>query len=611
MIVIAQSSIIYVVAPANVATGGPELLHQLAFKLRKRNLDARMYYLGDWDNCPVHDNYREYNIPWCTTVEDQHINVLITPETMTDIIENFENLRKVIWWQSVDNHFFTLPRKKSMINSWLLNYLKTQNYLFLKQNVRRADFHLAQSAYALNFLKKRKFHNVRLLGDYLHAEFLSTNALPSNKEDIVLFNPRKGRKFTQRLIDMNPDITFVPLQNLSRSEAMLLMRRAKLYIDFGFHPGKDRMPREAAHLNCCVLVGRLGSAANHYDVPIPREYKFKVKRGSAHEISKTIKDILRNYDTKVYDFNEYRDTILQEEERFEQDCRQVFVSKDKELVSSQVSVCIPTFNSFEKFERCITSVMQQKDCQFEVVVGDDSTDIEQARLIESHCVKLGVRYFHHSPALGVPGNWNFLIAKAKAPLVQILHHDDRYSQKYSLKKFIAAMDANPICSMGVASSMLHDGETYVDNTTVSCALLERINKSPSLLYAKNQLGAPSATVFRAENIRRYRRGYKYVTDLVFYYDNIRIGPLLAIPEKLVKVDISKEGRLTSQNESNSALMITEFWHMMWIFKFEHFHFRTFFRFISLSARIIVKRASVFLRSLLNNTLGCMLNQRTK
>ncbi len=38
------------------------------------------------------------------------------------------------------------------------------------------------------------------------------------------------------------------------------MRKAKLYIDFGYHPGKERMPREACLLDCCLIIGKDGSA---------------------------------------------------------------------------------------------------------------------------------------------------------------------------------------------------------------------------------------------------------------------------------------------------------------------------------------------------------------
>jgi len=46
-----------------------------------------------------------------------------------------------------------------------------------------------------------------------------------------------------------------------------------MYIDFGTHPGKDRIPREAALRNCIVLTNRNGAADNNVDVPIPNEYK--------------------------------------------------------------------------------------------------------------------------------------------------------------------------------------------------------------------------------------------------------------------------------------------------------------------------------------------------
>ena len=41
------------------------------------------------------------------------------------------------------------------------------------------------------------------------------------------------------------------------------------------HPGKDRMPREAALLGCCILTSTLGSADFFDDVPIMSEYKFE------------------------------------------------------------------------------------------------------------------------------------------------------------------------------------------------------------------------------------------------------------------------------------------------------------------------------------------------
>ena len=47
------------------------------------------------------------------------------------------------------------------------------------------------------------------------------------------------------------------------------------YIDFGPHPGMDRLPREAALAGCIVLTIGEGAANFDKDVPLPPQFKFK------------------------------------------------------------------------------------------------------------------------------------------------------------------------------------------------------------------------------------------------------------------------------------------------------------------------------------------------
>lgn len=51
------------------------------------------------------------------------------------------------------------------------------------------------------------------------------------------------------------------------------MDESMIYIDFGEHPGKDRIPREAAMRDLIVITGRDGAAVNDVDVSIPKKYK--------------------------------------------------------------------------------------------------------------------------------------------------------------------------------------------------------------------------------------------------------------------------------------------------------------------------------------------------
>ena len=44
------------------------------------------------------------------------------------------------------------------------------------------------------------------------------------------------------------------------NQIIQILSRSKIYIDFGFHPGVDHLPREAAILKNCIITNKEGSA---------------------------------------------------------------------------------------------------------------------------------------------------------------------------------------------------------------------------------------------------------------------------------------------------------------------------------------------------------------
>lgn len=96
------------------------------------------------------------------------------------------------------------------------------------------------------------------------------------------------------------------------------------YIDFGNHPGMDRLPREAAINGCCIMTGVQGAADNEIDIPIPRSYKFDETKHSLEDIIKRIREILLNYDEHVNSFALYRERIIKEESEFYKQINQLF-----------------------------------------------------------------------------------------------------------------------------------------------------------------------------------------------------------------------------------------------------------------------------------------------
>ncbi|MGC9001311.1 MAG: hypothetical protein ACP5J2_10145, partial [Caldisericum sp.] len=138
MIEIFPETKIYVACPANTATGGPELLHQLGYHLiNDLGIKAYIYYY-DFDSnrfkTPVHPEYEFYKVPYITNkqdLEDDNKNILIVPEILSGILQLYEyrNIRKVIWWLSVDNFYL------SFIFNSKKNYFLERSFFDVQESV--------------------------------------------------------------------------------------------------------------------------------------------------------------------------------------------------------------------------------------------------------------------------------------------------------------------------------------------------------------------------------------------------------------------------------------------------------------------------------------------
>lgn len=320
---ISESSIIYIACPGNFATGGTELLHQLCYKLTLQGFNAKIYYYEQTESDPVHPNFKVYGVSYDLTVVDSQDHIIIIPEIKTDLAFKFSHIRKVIWWLSVDN-YYTQGLKPNILK--LLGRIPPKNkYYSIRKFCRKAHIahHLVQSEYALNFLAKLGISSLRL-SDYLNSTFIAEaqNIDYSAKEDLVLYNPKKGFKQTRALIKSAPQLRWIALENLSVKQVADLLRRAKVYIDFGNHPGKDRFPREAAIMGCVVITGKKGSAANDTDIPIPSDFKFA--DFNKQSIIAKITEALQNYHDIIPSFETYRAKIRGEEFEFERAITHIF-----------------------------------------------------------------------------------------------------------------------------------------------------------------------------------------------------------------------------------------------------------------------------------------------
>lgn len=257
---------IYVYCPGDSVTGGPELLHQLVYELVKKKVPASIVYYPCDRIWTTPEPYLRYECPVEMEVPDDSCIAVIAPEVATDLLHRFSIARRCIWWLSVDNYrgnFENRHQAKLFIKRCILSGIKSPE----------ETIHLCQSLYSKTFIERRFGVTGYLLSDYIADEFFDIGPLISRK-DIVIYNPKKGVSTTNSIIKKSPDIRFSKIAGMTRAQVREALRSAKVYIDFGYHPGKDRIPREAAASGCIVIVGKRGSAKNDHDVGIPSEYKF-------------------------------------------------------------------------------------------------------------------------------------------------------------------------------------------------------------------------------------------------------------------------------------------------------------------------------------------------
>jgi hypothetical protein len=319
MIKLNKDSIVYIFAPSNIETGGIECTYSLVPSYKKLGFKTKLVLIhpnlhpqhhSDWKH---HINTEEHKratmIPEAYSkyaseediifeVEDNDNNLIVIPEIWPDILDNYKNIQKAIYWLSVDNG---------------LGQDQRNFHLKLTQPEYINVHHFYQSHYAYWFLLNHGAQYVYSLSDYINQDYINDNLSFKNRDNVILYNPKKGVEITSKLIEENPDLTFIPLQGMNREQLKELMLKSKIYIDFGHHPGKDRFPREAVSCGCVIITSFKGSARFFNDVPIDFKYKFEDDIDGLKEL---FNDIFENFETHFNNFSFYRKIIKQELETF-------------------------------------------------------------------------------------------------------------------------------------------------------------------------------------------------------------------------------------------------------------------------------------------------------
>lgn len=330
---------IYVVYPRGLRTGGPEALHQLVDMLRELGQDAYLVPHPTTKQDARAEQFNIYNAPEAPEAIDADGNIVVVPEVYVANLRAFKRATPICWWLSIDySPTFVAERMPLRISGGSLTSFKEmliprlgaiKNRVDIKSIKKSRIVHVVQSSYAWAFLFSHLNVVPSLLSDYTPSgEFQAQVEDGTRNHRLVTYNPVKGGDIIREVMKVcDPAIEWRPIQGMTRQEVTATLRECGIYLDLGFHPGKDRMPREAALSGALTVVGRRGAGAFYSDVPIPWEHKITPGPGEVGEAAALLPQLMKDLTGEIAKQDAYRDVILSEKSRFRREVLDIFVEQ--------------------------------------------------------------------------------------------------------------------------------------------------------------------------------------------------------------------------------------------------------------------------------------------
>ncbi|MCB9263251.1 MAG: hypothetical protein H6607_12830 [Flavobacteriales bacterium] len=289
---------IYVLCPKALVTGGTEALHQLVDAINRHGGQAFIVYyagqkIGVRNFVPL--KFRHYKIRVLRNIDDIARNAVVAPEIDIEFLSLYKKASKYIWWLSVDYGSKIDP-----------NWFKMDDVT-----------HLYQSYYAKEFLVKKGVTNLKSLSDYV-VNYPITQ-MNKKKEIIAICTSKLDKRYEEVIEKIEAEFETVSIKSLSRIGLSKLFNKSCVIVDFGMHPGKDRLIREATLMNNFVIVSQNGACNNVVDVPIDNDSKISATNSD-------VINLIRNLISSDFEFSNgrYKKKVKNEKFVFFKEVRECF-----------------------------------------------------------------------------------------------------------------------------------------------------------------------------------------------------------------------------------------------------------------------------------------------
>ena len=192
------------------------------------------------------------------------------------------------------------------------------------------------------------------------------------------------------------------------------------------------------------------------------------------------------------------------------------------MTPPQISCVIPAYEAVDLVAACLASIADQRGVDLEIILTDDSRSAAaRARLGDLCAAAPNARYIAGARTGNPLENWNAGLAAARAPLVLMIHQDERLIDPHYLRRAVDLM-RRP----GVAAVRAGTQVTGVDRPSrfaLASAMVGRLPGAARILPAINWIGPTAAFVFRAGH--RFDPSLVQLADVEFYGRVLKTGAL--------------------------------------------------------------------------------------
>jgi glycosyltransferase involved in cell wall biosynthesis len=228
------------------------------------------------------------------------------------------------------------------------------------------------------------------------------------------------------------------------------------------------------------------------------------------------------------------------------------------------SICIPSYNSVDLLNKLIQSILKQTFKNIEIIISDDSTNEEVWDFYKSLNDKR-VAYFKHKSLINPTENWNSALKRAKGKFRILVHHDDYFSDDFTLEKIYNESQKN-------GESMVYFlgfiNENNFRKFYYGKFLMNQFFRRPDDLLYVNYFSSPSCLVLNQKVDLLYNEDLKWLVDVELY------ARLFKKYSKIKQISSASmvigAGNQRVTNTISKKDILSEFYLLKqkWIFKFE-------------------------------------------